>query len=101
MAVVKLTPGEIAERLKHLAGWELKDNAISKLFRFKEFMQGVRFVDRIAEIAQAADHHPDIAINYTRVRFSCSTHSEGGLTEKDFKLAGEIEGAFKAAGGGQ
>ena len=96
---VKLTPDEIAERLKQLPGWEFKDNAIGKLFRFKEFMDGIRFVGRIAEIAEAADHHPDIAINYTRIRFSCVTHSEGGVTEKDFKLATEIERAFQAAGG--
>jgi len=97
--VVKLTPGEIAERLAQLSGWEFKDNAISKLFRFKEFMEGIRFVKEVAEMAEAADHHPDIAINYTRIRFTCTTHSEGGVTEKDFKLATEIERAFKAAGG--
>ena len=94
----KLGAGEIAEKLKSLTGWEYKDNAIAKLFRFKEFMGGIRFVNRIAEIAEAADHHPDIAINYTRIRFSCSTHSEGGVTEKDLKLATEIEREFKVSG---
>jgi 4a-hydroxytetrahydrobiopterin dehydratase len=97
--MAKLGSGEIAEKLKLLPGWEYKDNAITKLFRFKEFMSGIRFVNRIAEVAEAADHHPDITINYTRVRFSCSTHSEGGVTEKDIRLAGEIEGEFKASGG--
>ncbi|MFZ0889167.1 MAG: 4a-hydroxytetrahydrobiopterin dehydratase [Candidatus Binataceae bacterium] len=97
--MAKLTSDEVAERLEQLSGWEFKDNAINKLFRFKEFMEGIRFVKQVAEIAEAADHHPDIAINYTRIRFSCSTHSEGGVTAKDFKLAGEIERAFKAAGG--
>ena len=97
--MAKLTPDEIAGRLKQLPGWDYKDNAISKLLRFKEFMSGIAFVNRVAAIAEAADHHPDIAINYTRVRFSCSTHSEGGVTDKDFRLAGEIESAFKAHGG--
>ncbi len=97
--MAKLGPEQIAEKLKSLPGWEYKDNAIGKLFRVKEFMDGIDFVARVARRAEAADHHPDIAINYTRVRFSCSTHSEGGVTEKDFKLAGEIEKEFKAASG--
>ncbi|MGH7842334.1 MAG: 4a-hydroxytetrahydrobiopterin dehydratase, partial [Candidatus Binataceae bacterium] len=71
-----------------------KDNAIRKLYRFKEFMHGIRFIDRIAELAEAADHHPDISVNYTRVTFTCSTHEQGGVTEKDFALATSIEREF-------
>jgi 4a-hydroxytetrahydrobiopterin dehydratase len=88
-----LSADQITDRLKSLPGWEYKGNALVKLFRFKEFMDGIEFVGRVAEIAEAADHHPDIAINYTRVTFSCSTHSDGGVTEKDFKIAGNIEAA--------
>jgi len=94
--MTKLSAKPIAEGLKSLPGWEHKGHAISKLLRFKEFMDGIKFVNRIARIAQAADHHPDIAINYTRIRFSCTTHSEGGVTEKDLKLAAKIEQAFKS-----
>ena len=47
-------------------------------------------------MAEAADHHPDVKINYTRITFTCSTHDQGGVTEKDFKLAAQIEEAFKA-----
>ncbi len=97
--MAKLTSGEVAERLKGLPGWEPRENAIAKRFRFKEFMDGIRFVNRVAEIAEAADHHPDILINYTRITFTCSTHSEGGVTEKDFKLARQIEDAAGTAGG--
>jgi len=86
-----LSSDQIANRLGSLAGWEFKDNAISKRFRFKDFMTGIAFVNRVAEIAEAADHHPDILINYTRITFSCSTHSEGGVTDKDFRLAESIE----------
>ncbi len=93
--MLKLSPEQIAEKLKALPGWQYKDNAISKLFRFKEFMDGIRFVDRVAQIAEAADHHPDISISYTRVTFTCSTHREGGVTEKDLRLAHSIEGAHK------
>lgn len=97
--MAKLSHEQIVEKLKALSGWQYKDNAISKLLRFKEFMDGIRFVNRVAEIAEAADHHPDILINYTRITFSCSTHSEGGVTEKDFKLADSIERAYKEHGG--
>jgi len=97
--MAKLSAAQIGKKLKSLPGWEYKGKAIAKLLRFKEFMDGIEFVNRIARLAEAADHHPDITINYTRIRFACSTHSEGGVTEKDFKLADEIESAFKAQGG--
>ena len=94
--MARLSHDEIAARLALLAGWEFKDNAISKRFRFKDFMTGIAFVNRIAAIAEAADHHPDILINYTRITFSCTTHSAGAVTDKDFRLAESIESAFKS-----
>ena len=94
--MAKLSPDKIEHELKSLPGWEFKDNAISKLFRFKEFLEGIGFVNQVAPIAEADDHHPDIHINYTRVTFVCSTHTDGGVTEKDIKLAREIEEAFAA-----
>jgi 4a-hydroxytetrahydrobiopterin dehydratase len=97
--MAKLSSEAIAEKLKALSGWQSKDNAISKQFRFKEFMDGIRFVNRVAEMAEAADHHPDILINYTRVTFTCSTHTDGGVTEKDTKLAEQIERAFASQSG--
>ena len=93
--MAKLSADQIAGKLKALSGWEYKNNAISKTFKFKEFLHGIEFVQKVAEIAEAADHHPDITINYTRVTFSCSTHDAGGVTDKDFKLANNIEIAFK------
>jgi 4a-hydroxytetrahydrobiopterin dehydratase len=95
----KLEKSEIERRLSALPGWEYKDNAISKLYRFKAFMDGIRFLNQVAEMAEAADHHPDVKINYTRMTVSCSTHDQGGVTEKDFKLASQIEEAFKAYAG--
>ena len=92
--MAKLSAEQIAEKLKALPGWEYKDSAIAKMFRFKEYLHGIEFVQKVAEIAEANDHHPDITINYTRVTFACSTHSEGGVTDKDFKLAEKIEIAF-------
>jgi 4a-hydroxytetrahydrobiopterin dehydratase len=93
--MAKLSAEQITEKLKALPGWEYKNNAIGKMFKFKEFMQGIEFVHKVAEMAEAADHHPDITINYTRVTFSCSTHDAGGVSDKDFKLADNIEIAFK------
>ena len=90
--MAKLNPEQIAQKLKPLPGWEYKNNAISKMFKFKEYLHGIEFVQKVAE---AADHHPDITINYARVTFSCSTHDAGGVTDKDFKLAENIEIAFK------
>ena len=81
-----------AEDLKKLPGWELQDGAITKLYKFKDFLEAMAFVNRVAESAEAADHHPDILIRYNRVKLTLVTHSAGGLTEKDFQLAGKIDG---------
>jgi 4a-hydroxytetrahydrobiopterin dehydratase len=81
---MKLTDDEIRVRMKNLNGWTLEDNAIKKQYTFAGFPEAVSFVDRIAPEAEAADHHPDILINYKRVTLTYSTHSEGGLTAKDF-----------------
>jgi 4a-hydroxytetrahydrobiopterin dehydratase len=93
-AMAKLTPNEIAAKIKMLAGWQYNDNAISKRFQFKSFTDGIHFIGQIAEMAEKVDHHPDMLVNYTRVTFTCSTHDQGGVTEKDFALATEIERAF-------
>ena len=80
----KLTRQEVAQKLQSLDGWTLDGDAIKKQFTFSGFPEAVRFVERLVPIAEAADHHPDVAINYKRVTLTYSTHSEGGLTEKDF-----------------
>ncbi len=92
--MAKLSSEAIKQELQSLSGWEFKDNAISKLFRFNDFLEGIEFVNRVARIAEAADHHPDIHINYTRLTFTCTTHSEAGVTDKDLKLARRIEEEF-------
>jgi 4a-hydroxytetrahydrobiopterin dehydratase len=81
---MKLTKTEAQERLETLTGWTLEGDAIRKQFTFAGFPEAVAFVDRLAPRAQAADHHPDILITYKRVTLTYSTHSEGGLTAKDF-----------------
>jgi len=84
---VLLSDTQVRERLSRLTGWQRDGEAIRKEFRFASFPDAVAFVTRLVPGAEAADHHPDIAINYTRVTLSYSTHSEGGLTEKDFEGA--------------
>jgi 4a-hydroxytetrahydrobiopterin dehydratase len=79
-----LSPGQISEHLAKVKGWAHEGNTIRKQYTFPGFLEAVRFVDRLAPEAEAADHHPDILINYKRVTLTYSTHSEGGLTAKDF-----------------
>ncbi len=73
--------------MKSLSGWALEGDAIRKEFTFAGFPEAVAFVNRLVPESEAADHHPDILINYKRVTLTYSTHSEGGLTEKDFEGA--------------
>lgn len=82
---------EIRARLDQLAGWTREGDVIRKTFTLDSFPAAVAFVNRVAERAEAADHHPDIDIRYDRVACALSTHSEGGLTVKDFDLAREID----------
>ena len=79
-----LTSQEIDREMKSLQGWTHDGDAIRKQFTFAGFPQAVAFVTRLVPDAEAADHHPDITINYRRVTLSYSTHDEGGLTMKDF-----------------
>lgn len=83
-AMTRLSEDEIAKELKGLESWTREGNAIKKQFTFRDFPEAVAFVNRLVPAAEAADHHPDITINYRRVTLSYSTHSEGGLTTKDF-----------------
>ena len=70
--------------MQTLPGWELRGDAITRQFTFAGFPEAVAFVVRLAFEAESVDHHPDILISYKRVRLTYSTHSEGGLTAKDF-----------------
>jgi 4a-hydroxytetrahydrobiopterin dehydratase len=84
---MKLAENEIERGLLQLPGWSREGNTIMKRFTFDGFPEAIEFVDRLAVEAESADHHPDIFINYKRVTLTYSTHSEGGLTAKDFDAA--------------
>jgi 4a-hydroxytetrahydrobiopterin dehydratase len=83
----KLSSDEIGQRLHRLPGWQLDGQAIRRQFAFAGFPEAVAFVVRLGFTAEAADHHPDLLVNFKRVTVTYSTHSEGGLTEKDFEGA--------------
>jgi 4a-hydroxytetrahydrobiopterin dehydratase len=91
-----LAKEEIKARLKTLDGWEYDDGELERKYKFDDFTQSIEFVNRVADLAEAADHHPNISIKYNRVKLTLSTHSEGGVTEKDFALIGEIDGVSEA-----
>jgi 4a-hydroxytetrahydrobiopterin dehydratase len=81
---MKFSRTEAEQHLAKLPGWTLEGDAIRKQYTFADFVAAVAFVNRLVPAAEAADHHPDILINYKRVTLTYSTHSEGGLTDKDF-----------------
>jgi len=86
-----LTPEQVQQKLQTLDGWRLEDGQIVREFTFGNFTQSLDFVNRVGALAEAMDHHPDITILYNKVILVLSTHSEGGLTPKDFDLAGQID----------
>ena len=81
---MKLSHADAVQKLATLSGWILDGEAIRKQYTFKDFLEAIAFVNRLAPEVNAVDHHPDILINYKRVTLTFSTHSEGGLTAKDF-----------------
>ena len=87
----RLDDAAVARALATLPDWKREGDAIAKTFRFGSFRDAVAFVDRLAAAADAANHHPDILIRYRRVTLTYSTHSEGGITEKDVAGATEAD----------
>jgi 4a-hydroxytetrahydrobiopterin dehydratase len=87
-----LTEDQIATGLARLEGWKRDGASIRRQFTFPTFASGIAFVNRVAAAADRADHHPDIDIRYTRVTLTLSTHSAGGITDRDLALAEEING---------
>ena len=96
MRATKLSEDEIRDRLRGLEGWAVDGNTLRKTFRFADFKQSMRFVNALADAAEAADHHPEIDIRYSQVHIGLSTHDCGGVTELDFALAKEADAAASA-----
>lgn len=88
----KLSQNEIESRLAELNGWRAGDDKLKKSFKFENFAASLEFVNKAGAIAERHDHHPDITFGWGYADFVITTHSEGGITAKDFALASEIDG---------
>ncbi len=86
-----LSKTEIQEKLKVMPHWSHVGKSIQKKYTFKAFVPAMAFVNKVADAAEKAGHHPDITVNYSIVGITLSTHSEGGITQKDFDLARQID----------
>jgi len=86
-----LTEDQIANELRSLNGWKREGNEIKKVIEHKDFVRAMGFVNSVALLAEKANHHPDIDIRWNKVTLVLSTHSAGGLTDKDFALAKQID----------
>ena len=71
--------------------WKEKDNTITKTFEFSSYLDGIDFVNEVANLSEQENHHPDITVGYCKVTISLTTHDAGSLTEKDYKLAKLID----------
>lgn len=88
-----LDDNAIQDWLSEHPGWSRSGEMIQKTYSFDSFRDAIVFVNRVASLADEADHHPDMDIRYDKVRIGLSTHSEGGVTKKDAEMAGNIDRA--------
>ncbi len=95
MARKKLDETQIGKKLKDLKDWQTEDVKLKKRFEFDNFSEALLFVNKVGEIAEQKDHHPDIKLGWGYAEFFITTHDTGGLTENDFDLAAEIDRAFR------
>jgi 4a-hydroxytetrahydrobiopterin dehydratase len=85
-----LTDAEIQQELTSLNGWQHSGNAIQRVFRFPDFKAAMQFVNKVAEAAERANHHPDIDIRYNTITMALVSHDSGGVTSRDVRMAGTI-----------
>jgi 4a-hydroxytetrahydrobiopterin dehydratase len=90
-AATKLDEAKIVSALATLPGWQRDGQVISRNFEFKDFLAAMRFVNAVAELAEAAQHHPDIDVRWNKVVLALTTHDAGGLTPKDMALARQCD----------
>jgi 4a-hydroxytetrahydrobiopterin dehydratase len=86
----KLDAGELEQALKSAPGWGLAAGKLQREWRFADFVAAMKFVNRVAEVAEEAGHHPDIDIRYNRVTLGLVTHDAGGITAKDAEMAARL-----------
>jgi 4a-hydroxytetrahydrobiopterin dehydratase len=88
---MRMSDDEVTRELHRLGGWEREGDALTREFEFANFVGSVDFVNRLTPVAEEMNHHPDLSIAWNKVTVSLSTHSEGGITENDFKLATKLD----------
>jgi 4a-hydroxytetrahydrobiopterin dehydratase len=88
--MARLDDATIASLLQEIPGWERQGDALVRTYVFKNFREAMAFVNRVAELAEEARHHPDITIRYNRVQLLLITHEAGGITERDIALARKL-----------
>jgi 4a-hydroxytetrahydrobiopterin dehydratase len=81
----------IQRELGSLAGWSRRGEVLTRTYQFRNFTQAIEFVNRVAGLAESANHHPDIDIRYSKVTLTLSTHDAGGITSNDVELARAID----------
>jgi len=86
------TEKQAEKELSKIKGWSFQNNGIEKEFQFKDFVEAFGFMTKVALLAEKANHHPEWSNVYNKVHVRLTTHDAGGVTDKDFKLAGGIEG---------
>jgi 4a-hydroxytetrahydrobiopterin dehydratase len=86
-----LSEAEISDRLREVPHWRREGKGITRTWTFEDFPPALAFINRVGELAEAANHHPDIYNSWNRVRLSLTTHDSGGLTDRDFALAKGID----------
>jgi 4a-hydroxytetrahydrobiopterin dehydratase len=85
-----LTDSEIQQALGSLSGWQRQGKAIQRVFAFPDFKAAMQFVNKVADAAEQANHHPDIDIRYNKVTTALISHDSGGVTQRDVKMAKRI-----------
>ena len=85
-----LSDAEIQQAIASLPGWQRQGKAIQRVFEFTDFKAAMQFVNKIADAAEQANHHPDIDIRYNKVTMALVSHDAGGVTQRDVKMARRI-----------
>ncbi len=88
----KLSADQIQENIADLPSWSLNGDSLQRTFRFDDFVGSMAFVEKVADLAEEMNHHPDIMIRFNKVTLTLSTHDAGGITEDDFTLARATDG---------
>jgi len=86
-----LSEAEIEAQLKEVPGWTRDGKSITRTWKFRDFPEALRFINRVGELAESMNHHPDIYNSWATVKLALTTHDAGGLTARDFKLAKQID----------